>query len=204
MTYPTRSSVSLDRVAPRSEALPTTSPTFSGPTRPTRLRHLALLAPLALAACDGEPDPVHDPTFRHGHGGGNNGPNVPLPGPDGWGSDDERGNGNTMGAATLQRCADLMGHRKARLYETSHELSSTMPQALFGDAPVDLEWLPTLGLPFVAQVANGEIYSGGLGSQGTQFDALGHFGVLPAPWNPYVDATVPTAGATYYLSLIHI
>jgi kynurenine formamidase len=193
MTYPPRSSISLDRIAPRSESSP----------RPTRLRHLALIAPLALAACDGETEPLDDTSFRHGHGGGHGGgpgcnPDVPLPGPDGWGPGDERGNGNTMGAATLKRCAELMGHRHARLYETSHEHSPTMPQALFGDAPVELEWLPTIGLPFVAQVANGEIYSGGLGSQGTQFDALGHFGVLPSPWNPYVDATVPSVGATYY------
>lgn len=29
---------------------------------------------------------------------------VPLPGPDGWGADDERGNGNTQGYATPRDC----------------------------------------------------------------------------------------------------
>jgi kynurenine formamidase len=107
---------------------------------------------------------------------------VPLPGPSGWGLDDERGNGNTQSYSTRLRCAAHLANPKARVYELGRVLSSTMPQSPFGDAPVDLQYLPTRGIPFTRHAGNGEVFSGGIGSQGTQFDALGHFGFLDAPW----------------------
>jgi hypothetical protein len=57
-----------------------------------------------------------------------------------------------------------------------------MPQNPVGDAPVALEYLGTRGIPFTRHAGNGEVFTGGIGSQGTQFDALGHFGFLDAPW----------------------
>jgi hypothetical protein len=42
---------------------------------------------------------------------------VPLPGLDGWGTDDERGNGNTQGLATRLRCAAYLAHPTSRVYE---------------------------------------------------------------------------------------
>ena len=56
------------------------------------------------------------------------------------------------------------------------------PQNPFGDAPVALQYLGTRGIPFTRHAGNGEVFTGGIGSQGTQFDALGHFGFLDAPW----------------------
>jgi kynurenine formamidase len=107
---------------------------------------------------------------------------VPLPGADGWGADDEQGNGNTQGLATRLRCAASLVHPQSRVYELGRVVSSAMPQNPFGDAPVDLNYLPTRGIPFTRHAGNGEVFSGGIGSQGTQFDALGHFGVLDSPW----------------------
>jgi kynurenine formamidase len=123
-------------------------------------------------------------------------PTVPLPGPDGWGPGDERGNGNTQGHATRLRCAAHLVNLEARVYELGRVLSSTMPQSPFGDGPVGLQYLPTRGIPFTSHAGNGEVFSGGLGSQGTQFDALGHFGFLDAPW-PGSDP-FPAAQVRYY------
>jgi hypothetical protein len=110
-------------------------------------------------------------------------PGVPRLGPNGWGTDDERGNGNTQGVATRMRCAALLAHPRARVYELGRAISGSMPQNPFGDAPVDLAYLPTRGIPFTRHAGNGEVFSGGIGSQGTPFDALGHFGVLETAWS---------------------
>jgi hypothetical protein len=73
---------------------------------------------------------------------------VPLPGPAGWGADDERGNGNTQGLATRLRFAASLVHPQSRVYELGRVVSSTMPQNPFGDAPVELDYLSTRGIPF--------------------------------------------------------
>jgi kynurenine formamidase len=121
---------------------------------------------------------------------------VPRPQPDGWGADDERGNGNTQGPATWTRCAAFLTHPRARLYELGRVISRSMPQNPFGDAPVDLTSLPTRGIPFTKHAGNGEIFSGGIGSQGTQFDALGHFGALATAWSG--TEPFPADQVTYY------
>src|SRR5262245_28718503 len=108
---------------------------------------------------------------------------VPLPGPDGWGSGDEHGNGNTQSYGTRLRCAAHLADPSARVYELGRVLSATMPQSPFGDAPVNMHYLPTRGIPSTKHAGNGEVFSGGIGSQGTQFDALGHFGFLEVPWS---------------------
>ena len=95
-----------------------------------------------------------------------------------WGIDDERGNGNTQGFDTRLRCASYLAQPTARVYELGRVISATMPQNPFGDAPVALHYLATRGIPFTKHAGNGEVFSGGIGSQGTQFDALGHFGFL--------------------------
>jgi len=144
-----------------------------------------------LAACDTGPTPTDDPDLRSAL-------LVPTPGPDRWGEDDELGNGNTQSYGTRLRCATRLLDPHARVYELSHEFSNTMPQALFGGPPVDLDYAPTGGLPFVAHVANDEFYTGSIGQQGTQMDALGHFGVMPQIWNPLVEPAPATETATYY------
>ena len=113
-----------------------------------------------------------------------------------WGIDDERGNGNTQGVDTRMRCAAYLAQPAARVYELGRVISATMPQNPFGDAPVALHYLATRGIPFTKHAGNGEVFSGGIGSQGTQFDALGHFGFLSAPW-PGTDP-FPAGRVRYY------
>lgn len=96
---------------------------------------------------------------------------------------DERGMGNTQGYATRLRCALSLLHPASRVYELSHERSGSMPQSPFG-APVEYSHNPSGGLPFTRHAFNGETICGDLGAQGTQMDALGHFGVLDAAWDP--------------------
>jgi kynurenine formamidase len=96
---------------------------------------------------------------------------------------DERGMGNTQGYATRLRCALSLANPAARVYELSHERSETMPQSPFG-APVDYTFNPSGGLPFTRHAFNGESVCGDIGAQGTQMDALGHFGVIDEVWDP--------------------
>ena len=131
---------------------------------------LALLAFLALAHVSYAQPQAREPLIET--------PSQASP----WGLNDERGNGNTQGADTRQRCASFLAHPMARVYELGRVVSATMPQNPFGDAPVSLHYLATRGIPFTKHAGNGEVFSGGIGSQGTQFDALGHFGFLSAPW----------------------
>ena len=103
---------------------------------------------------------------------------TPLPP---WPAGDERGMANTLGAGTWMRCAFHLNQPGARAYELSHARSATMPVSPFG-APLAYKFKPTAGLPQTRHAFNGETQSGEPAAQGTQLDALGHFGFLPAPW----------------------
>jgi kynurenine formamidase len=158
------------------------------------MRHSFILTSLlsaALFSCDEAHDASLEAEDRFGV-------IVPTPGPAGWGPTDERGNGNTQSYGTRLRCAAHLADPLARVYELSHEISPTMPQNIFSVAPIDIDFVPTNGVPFTSQIGNGEVVSGEIGQQGTQMDAIGHFGVLPSPWLPFVDPTPPVAGAHYY------
>jgi kynurenine formamidase len=103
---------------------------------------------------------------------------------------------NTLGPATWRRCAEQMTAPNAKSYELSHIRSNTMPQSPFG-TPLRDKYRPTVGIPGTRHAFNGEeTVSGEPGAQGTQMDALGHFAVLPQPWNG--QGEFPSGGATYY------
>lgn len=108
---------------------------------------------------------------------------------------DERGMGNTQGHATRLRCGLSLLHPASRVYELSHERSGSMPMSPFG-APVEYTYNPSGGLPFTRHAFNGEVISGEVGAQGTQMDALGHFGVIDAPWDPATP--FPAESISYY------
>ena len=156
------------------------------------MKAFIILAPILLLSCDR--DPIPDPSEIEARAGAS----VPTPGPDGWGPGDELGNGNTQSYATRLRCAARLLDPQAAVYELGRVHSQTMPQALFGGPPVAIEYAPTGGLPFLAHVANEEQYVGSISQQGTQMDALGHFGVMPSIWDPTTDPLPPTETATYY------
>jgi len=159
------------------------------------MKHRAISFALLLSfGCDAETEPLPADLDVESRAGAV----VPTPGPSGWGAGDQLGNGNTQSYGTRLRCSVRLADPQAKVYDLSRPFSETMPQALFAEAPVDFTFVPTFGLPFVRQVGNGEIFTGSLGSQGTQMDALGHFGVMPQIWNPFVDPAPPTGTATYY------
>jgi kynurenine formamidase len=113
-----------------------------------------------------------------------------------WPPGDEVGMANALGPATWRRCAEQMAAPNAKSYELSHLRSNTMPQSPFG-TPLRDTYRPTVGIPGTRHAFNGEeTVSGEPGAQGTQMDALGHFAVLPQPWNG--QGAFPSGGATYY------
>src|SRR3984893_6433644 len=113
-----------------------------------------------------------------------------------WPPGDEIGMANTLGPSTWQRCASYLADAKAKSYELSYLRSNTMPQSPFG-VPLRERYRPTVGIPGTRHAFNGEeTVSGEAGAQGTQMDAIGHFAVLPQPWDGKSD--FPTDSATYY------
>ncbi|WP_198174082.1 cyclase family protein [Mesorhizobium xinjiangense] len=113
-----------------------------------------------------------------------------------WPSGDEVGMANGLGTGTWMRCAAHLALPGAKAYELSHERSNSMPMSPFG-APLEYAYRPTIGIPGTLHAFNGEdVKSGEPGAQGTQMDALGHFAVLPEPWDGTSD--FPADGAEYY------
>ncbi|HEX2542636.1 MAG TPA: cyclase family protein [Caldimonas sp.] len=114
-----------------------------------------------------------------------------------WPAGDERGMANTLGEATTLRCGWHLSQRGARTYEASFERSNAMPKSPFAN-PSPSKPKPTAGVPFSAHAFNSEAFDAGAEpqQQGTQIDALGHFGSLAAPWDP--KATFSADGASYY------
>ena len=74
-------------------------------------------------------------------------------------------------------------HPNAKSYELSYLRSNTMPQSPFA-VPLKENAKPTVGIQGTRHAFNtDEVASGDPGQQGTQMDALGHFSVLPEPWD---------------------
>jgi kynurenine formamidase len=91
---------------------------------------------------------------------------------------------NQLGPATWNRCAWHMSQPGAQAYELSQVRSNTMPLSPFA-GPYAMKPKPTAGIPMTAHAYNSEMINEGAepGQQGTQFDALGHFGALKQPWD---------------------
>src|SRR5467141_4421325 len=116
--------------------------------------------------------------------------------PSRWGAGDELGMANTLGPATWQRCAQALANPKAKSYEVSYLRSNTMPQSPFG-VPLRDRYRPTVGIAGTRHAFNGEeTVSGEHGAHGTQMDAIGHFAVLPQPWDG--KSEFPADSAQYY------
>jgi kynurenine formamidase len=113
-----------------------------------------------------------------------------------WPAGDERGMANTQGRGTWMRCAWHMEDPKAKSYELSQVTAPDMPMSPFAP-PLRYQPRPTGGQPGARHAVNGEDYAAGdPGNQGTQFDAFGHFGYLPEPWNG--QPPFPTDAVRYY------
>jgi kynurenine formamidase len=113
-----------------------------------------------------------------------------------WPPGDERGMANAIGPGTWMRCAWYMSQPNAKVYEASHARSNTMPLSPFS-GPYANRYNPSTVLPGTRHAFNGEYLTGGEpGQQGTQIDALGHFAVLPEPWDG--KSPSPADQAVYY------
>jgi kynurenine formamidase len=114
-----------------------------------------------------------------------------------WPAGDERGMANALGAGTMARCAWHVGRPKAKTYELSYIRSGTMPLSGFS-GPYVTKPKASAGIPGTSQAFNMESLGEGAepGQQGTQIDALGHFGYLPQAWDG--KAPFPADGARYY------
>ena len=109
--------------------------------------------------------------------------------------DIERGAAGALGAETWSRCAAHMTAPGAKTYELSHLRSNTMPTSPFG-VPLQYTFRGTVGLPGTKHAFNGERLTGETAAQGTQLDALGHFGFLEEPWDG--ESAFPTDKVKYY------
>jgi kynurenine formamidase len=99
-----------------------------------------------------------------------------------WPAGDEHGMGNIIGPETWARCAQHLNNPKARCYELSHLVSSTMPMSPYSK-PLVFTSRPTRGMRNSVHSSNMDQISGEPGGQGTHIDALGHFGWLPEVWD---------------------
>lgn len=114
-----------------------------------------------------------------------------------WPPRDERGMANAIGTGTFMRCAWHLSQVRAKLYELSHVRSGTMPLSPFA-GPYGTKPKPSAGIPGTAHLFNMETLVEGAdpGQQGTQMDALGHFGYLKQPWDG--KSALPVDDAVYY------
>jgi kynurenine formamidase len=114
-----------------------------------------------------------------------------------WPKGDERGMANQLGPATLQRCAWHMQQPGARSFELSYVRSNTMPLSPFA-GPYAVKPKATAGIPGTAHAFNSEQFNENAepAQQGTQMDALGHFGAFKQPWDG--KAEFPAKDAVYY------
>jgi kynurenine formamidase len=99
----------------------------------------------------------------------------PLPGPSPYGPGDEAGASNTQTAEQVLEAVKLV--KTGKVYRLGHVYEADMP--IF---PGDDGWhmTPRPVQEIGAQRINTEKFEGEIVQLGTQFDALGHFGILPA------------------------
>lgn len=114
-----------------------------------------------------------------------------------WPAGDERGMANQIGAGTFARCSWHLWQPKAKSYELSYVRSNSAPKSPFA-GPDTLNAKPTAGIPGTAHGFNTEAYveNADPAQQGTQIDAIGHFGAMKQPWDgkpPY-----PANDLVYY------
>lgn len=142
--------------------IPTARPPAGGITPTTAPATVLLTALLATAAVPGA---LAQDT-----------PAGPAWWPSPWGADDERGALNRLNADTLLGAARLI--REGRIVELGHVYEPGMP--LTGNRHYNLT---LVGSPSAGPIGENqaiwldEMFSGEIGQIGTQFDALGHFGV---------------------------
>ena len=96
----------------------------------------------------------------------------------------QRGMTNLLGVDTNLRCSQQMSNPNAKTYELSYKRTASMPLSPFAGEykPKFLPEIPWAGSRqvFTMDVLNENVNDG---NQGTQMDALGHFGYTDEVWN---------------------
>ena len=98
----------------------------------------------------------------------------PLPGPSIWGPEDEAGASNTQTAERVRDAVKLV--KTGKVYRLGHVYEAGMPAFPGYDG---WHMTPKPVQAVAQQRANTETFQGEVVQLGTQFDSLGHFGVLP-------------------------
>ncbi|MFL2734739.1 MAG: cyclase family protein [Gammaproteobacteria bacterium] len=113
----------------------------------------------------------------------------------------QRGMTNLLGVDTNLRCAQQMSNPKAKTYELSYKRTASMPLSPFAGEykPKFLPEIPWAGSRqvFTMDVLNENVNDG---NQGTQMDALGHFGYTDEVWNG--DGEADLSSLKYFGELI--
>ena len=97
---------------------------------------------------------------------------------------DQRGMTNLLGPDTYLRCANYLSNPEAKVYELSYKRTSTMPLSPFA-GEYKPKFLPEIAWAGSKQVFTMDVLNENVndGNQGTQMDALGHFGYTDEVWN---------------------
>lgn len=99
-----------------------------------------------------------------------------------WGQGDEAGSSNTQTPAKVLQAVKLI--KKGKKYQLGHVYEPTMPLFPGNTHALELKTPITIG----RQTGNFDFYHGDIGQNGTQFDALGHFGLQPEGSTNFADA----------------
>ena len=97
---------------------------------------------------------------------------------------DQRGMTKLLGSDTYSRCAKELSKQDAKAYELSYERTGSMPKSPFAGEykpkflPIS-PWEKSVHV-FTMDVLNKDVNDG---NQGTQIDALGHFGYFDDVWD---------------------
>ena len=96
---------------------------------------------------------------------------------------DERGMTKLLGPETYLRCSNFLADPKAKAYELSYKRTSTMPLSPFA-GEYKPKFLPEIAWAGSKQVFTMDVLNENVndGNQGTQMDALGHFGYTDEIW----------------------
>ena len=107
---------------------------------------------------------------------------------------DQRGMTNLLGNETWLRCANEMSSSDSRVYELSYIRSGTMPKSPFA-GEYKPKYLPSYGMPGSKQFYTMDVLNENVNpsNQGTQIDALGHFGYVDEVWDGENDFDPSTA-----------
>ena len=106
----------------------------------------------------------------------------------------QRGMTNILGLETWSRCSDLISNPKSSSYELSYLRTKSMPLSPFA-GEYKPKFLPASSMPDTVQIFTMDVLNENVndGNQGTQMDALGHFGHLESPWDGKSDIDISNA-----------